>query len=397
MTGSAFAIGSVHTITLCGVAVLVAAAAAAVWWRSEPIRVRPPATLLLAAGIGLVVYTLLQCVPMPVRWLAAIAPSTADVWSRALVPLHESGPAWAPLTLDPPGSRIELLRGVSYLLVFVTALRVAYRREGVSFLGGVIAATGVLLALAALLHPAFGAKKLFGIYEPGPGIADGEIAPLMNPNNLAGYLNMAFCLVLASLLSRERRLPRAIAVALTAFLGATQVWVGSRGGVIAMVIGAASVAAIALGERVRRRDPRTWLTVGCGAATLIGGILMVLGSSEKAKFDLLVTDLSKFAILVDVAKMLPGYGVFGVGRGAFEGVFPHFRTYPGHVTFTNPENVVAQWVAEWGVPVGLVGLAAVVYALRPTAVLARSRTAAGAWAALAAVGAQNMADFSSEI
>jgi hypothetical protein len=30
-----------------------------------------------------------------------IAPHNADVWSRALSPLHEPGPSWAPITLDP--------------------------------------------------------------------------------------------------------------------------------------------------------------------------------------------------------------------------------------------------------------------------------------------------------
>jgi tetratricopeptide (TPR) repeat protein len=283
------------------------------------------------------------------------------------------------------------------LLAFVTALRVAQKREGVAFLSAVIVVIGLLLATAALLHPAFGAHKLFGIYEPRPGVAEAHIAPLLNPNNLAGYLNIALCLTLAGSLSREPRVPRAITIVLAVLLGATQVWVASRGGVIAMVLGATAVVALALSERVKRRDPRTWLTVGCGAATAIGGLLIVLGSSDRAQGELLVTEVSKFAVWFDVLKMLPAYGIFGAGRGAFESVYPQFRQGVGHVTMTNPENLVAQWITEWGVPVAIAGLVTIVVALRPTAAVARSRTAAGAWAALAAIAAQNMADFSSEI
>jgi hypothetical protein len=33
-------------------------------------------------------HTTLQCVPMPIGWLAVIAPHNADVWSRALAPLR---------------------------------------------------------------------------------------------------------------------------------------------------------------------------------------------------------------------------------------------------------------------------------------------------------------------
>jgi hypothetical protein len=52
-------------------------------------------TLLLSTGVGLTPYTALQCVPMPTGWLAANSPHNADVWSRALSPLHEPGPSWA--------------------------------------------------------------------------------------------------------------------------------------------------------------------------------------------------------------------------------------------------------------------------------------------------------------
>ena len=36
---------------------------------------------------------------MPIGWLAVIAPHNADVWSRALAPLHEPGPSWAPISV----------------------------------------------------------------------------------------------------------------------------------------------------------------------------------------------------------------------------------------------------------------------------------------------------------
>src|SRR5580700_7830715 len=154
ISGSALAVGTVHTVTLCVVTVVLAAAAVLGWWGAEPMRARAPATLLLFTGIGLTLYTALQCVPMPIGWLAAIAPHNADVWSRALSPLHEPGPSWAPITLDPIATRVEVLKGVAYLLAFVTALRVARRKEGVTFLSAVIVATALALALAAILHPA---------------------------------------------------------------------------------------------------------------------------------------------------------------------------------------------------------------------------------------------------
>jgi len=123
IAGSALAVGTVHTVTLCVVTVVLAAAAVLGWWGAEPMRARSAATVLLLAAreksVGLTGYTALQCVPMGWvcwRWLAAIAPHNADVWSRALAPLHEAGPRWAPISLDPIATRVEGLKGVAYLL-----------------------------------------------------------------------------------------------------------------------------------------------------------------------------------------------------------------------------------------------------------------------------------------
>lgn len=396
--GSALAVGAVHAITLCVVAALLAAAAFLAWWRSEPTRVRTPATVLLITGIGLTVYSVFQCVPMPIGWLASIAPHNADVWSRALVALREAGPSWAPLSLDPGATRVEVLRGVTYTLAFVTAVRVARQKEGVAFLTGVVIITGLLLAAAALLHPAFGAKKLFGLYEPPTGILERHVAPLMNPNNLAGYLNLALCLALARTLAREPRFPRPLLAASVLLLVATQLWVASRGGVVAMVAGVLIVAGLTyVGRASQRRGigaVPSLITAGIAALAVV---LIVLGGSEDATNELMETDSSKFLLFRRAMHMLPSVPLFGCGRGAFESAFPAFRTDLGYVTFSHPENVVAQWVLEWGVPVGLAALAAVAIALRPRAMLARSGTSAGAWAALVALALQNLGDLGTEI
>ena len=396
IAGSALAVGTVHTVTLCIVTALLAAAAALVWWDAEPIRVRPAATVLLVTGIGLTAYTALQCVPLPMRWLSILAPYNGAVWSRALSPLREPGPGWTTLTLDPGATRVEVLKGVAYLLAFVTALRLARRRGGIRFLASAIMMTGVMLAVAALLHPAFGAHKLFGLYEPTAEISARHLAPLMNPNNLAGYLNLALCLALAATFAPEPDLPRPITGAAALLLGATQIWVASRAGVITMVLGALlALATVHVGRS--RRQAVSVLTLSTGAVAALGAALIVFGGSDDASSELLQADISKLTSITHMLRMLPQVVIFGCGRGAFESAYQAFRVDPGNVTYAYPENIVAQWVSEWGLPVGLAGLAALAYALRPSAVLARSATAAGAWAGIVAVTVQNLADLGSEI
>jgi tetratricopeptide (TPR) repeat protein len=397
IAGSALAVGAVHTMTLCVVAAVLTVAAGLAWWNGEPMSMRPAATLLLCVGVSLTGYTALQCVPIPIAWLSTLAGHNADVWSRALLPLRQPGPAWAPVTLDPSATRVEVLKGVAYLLAFLTALRVARHREGAMFLSEVIVLTGLVLGAAALLHPAFGAHKLFGIYEPQESIAVRHIAPLMNPNNLAGYLNIALCLALGASLAREPAVPRPIAGAAVLLLGATQLWVASRGGVVSMVLGVTLVFAVIGFARSREARSAASLSVMVGVVAAAGAAMIVIGGSDEASNELLDTDVSKVRLVAHAMRMLPAVPFFGCGRGAFESAFPAFRTDAGYLTFSYPENVVAQWILEWGFPVGCVGLVAVAYALRPSAVLARSATAAGAWGAVVAVTVQNFWDLGSEI
>jgi tetratricopeptide (TPR) repeat protein len=399
--GAALAIGTVHTVTLCVVTVTLLASCALTWWdvKDQAFRPRPAATILLTTGVALTAYTALQCVPMPIECLARIAPHNAEVWSRALAPLHEAGPSWAPISLDPPATKVEFLKGVAYLLAFVTALRIARRRTGVAFLSLTVIATGGALAVVSLLHPAFGAHKLYGLFEPSMEVMVNEkhLAPFLNPNNLAAYLNVAFCLALAATLAPEPPIPRPIIAAFAFLLATTQVWVASRAGVATMVAGAMLVFAI--GRIARLQDGRkvasaSLVTVLAAAAA---AFMIALGSSEKVASELFETSTTKFRLLREAVRMVPAYPVFGTGRGAFESTFPEFREAVSYMTFTHPENVVAQWTIEWGVPIGVAGLLALAIGLRPGAVLARSSTATGAWCAIVCVVLQNLVDLGSEI
>ena len=396
IAGSALAVGTVHTLTLCIVCGLLAAAAAVAWWGAEPMHVRTPATVLLFTGVGLTAYTSLQCVPMPMAWLAVIAPHNAEVWSRALTPLHEAAPNWAPISLDPVATRVEVLKGVAYVLAFVTALRVARRRGGTAFLAAAIVITAIVLSVAAVLHPAFGIHKLYGVYEPGESVGERHVAPLMNPNHLAAYVNIALSLVIAGALATDATFPRPILLAIAIVLIAVQIWVASRAGVLLMAIEATLVVMLVRKSRSRSTTLGSSRMVIAGVM-VAGAALIVLGGSLEVRGELFANDTSKLDLIRQSLKMLRPYGLLGAGRGAFESTFPEFRSSPGYLTFSHPENIVVQWSGEWGVVVGVVALLVIASAMTPRAAQARSTLTLGAWAAVAGTMLHNLCDFSSEV
>ena len=395
LAGSALAVGAVHATVLVVVAATLAASFVLSWGAPGAFRTRRPATLIFILAAGLFVFTALQAVPMPEDWLRAFAPNNADVWSRALAPLREPGPTAAPISLDPPATYLEILRGACYLAAFLVALRVASRRRGVIFLEAVIVGAGVVVGVAALLHPTFGFEKVFGIYRPGPGIEPRHVAPLLNANHLAEYLNIAFCLALAMAITRQPDIPRLVPIAAAAVLVPIQLWVASRGGVATMAVGALLVLGLSLRGAASR--PKLASGLAAGVLAVAGGGMIVLSTSREALHELTDTDVSKLDIFRQAMDMVPKSPLFGVGRGAFEGVFPAFKTMVGHGDHTHPENIVAQLTVEWGVPVAAITFVVLAIALRPTVALARSRPAVGPWAAIVVVALQNLVDFGSEV
>lgn len=392
------AVGSLHTLALAIVAALAAVAVGLLWYDGEPLRARPAATTLVALGVVLVGWTALQAVPLPRAVVAALAPENADVWARALSPLREEGPAWITLSLDPIATRVQVLRGVTYLLFFVGAVRVAYTSEGVAFLERALVAAGIAMAAAALLHPVFGAQRVFGAYEPGEKYAYSpqHIAPLLNTNHLAGYVNIGLLVALGASVRRSGSVPRPLAAAAAVVLVATNFWSASRGGTATMLLGAVLVVGLTL--VVRRSDrARTAAAIAPVVLLVAAGSMMFVAGVDEAKVVFTKSDMSKLGLFRNVLDLIPRFAVFGLGRGAFESVFPSVRTGSGYLVWTHPENLVLQWATEWGAPIALLALGAVVWSLRAQTALARSKPPVGAWAALAAVGLHNLVDFNAEV
>jgi hypothetical protein len=399
IAGSALGLGALHTPVLVGVGVVVAIATVLLWYDAEPLDPRPAATTLVLVCAGLVVWSVVQIVPLPRGLLAVIAPENADIWARCLTPLRQEGPRFASISLDPTATRVQILRGVVYLMAFAGALRVARRQEGVVFLERALVASSVVIAAAALMHPVLGAQKVFGLYEPGEklGFDPHHLGPLLNLNHLAAYLNVGLFVAVQCVMERRDAIPRPLALVVTLLLGATVVWTGSRGGFGASVLGTFLAAMIVWAGRRSRRSqllaPFAALVALVGSAVTLS---LTIFDDSRAKF--MHGDLfAKIDLVRTSFGLLRDHGLVGIGRGAFESTFPKLWTFPEYYVNTHPENLVAQWTTEWGVPVAACGFVAIGWALRPRTALARSRAPAGAWAALVAVAAHNMVDFSSEL
>lgn len=408
VAGSVLAVGAVHAPVLfaAGLLVLVAVVLAVLLRGEDPPGagrarrgLRPPSPALVAAALS--AYCLLQAAPVPVAWLWRIAPANADVWARALLPLGEEAPRLASVSLDPGASVVEALRWAIYAGVFFAASAVAARR-GAAFGVAVVFCSALAAALTTLGHGLAGATRVFGLYAPQFAAAPWHVGPLLNPNNLAGYLDLgAFCGV-GLYLMRRPLLPRWLVGVGVATIVAVTVTSASRAGLGVLPLGAA-VLGVLLYRRAARRDREAAAAPGAlkglVAIALGGGVtLALLGSSGVTWTELGDRNVTKLDLFRSILPMLRDHPWLGVGRGAFESAYPAYRVAPGNVVFTHAENFPLQWACEWGLPVAALAMGALAWGLRPGQLgVPRSAVAIGAWTGALVLLAQNLVDLALEV
>ena len=392
--GSVLALGSQHVWALLPLGVVATVLAAV---SVEGVRRTPKLAWLMAA---LVVYTLLQLVPLPAGMVARLSPAASAVWTDAAKALGEPGPLTMSLSVDPQATALEALKWWIYLATFIGAAALR-RSRGPTALASVLFVSTALVAVLTLLHGAFDWQRVYGLYPPSFPTQRWQRGPLLNGNNLAGYLNLGLGVTAGLMASGRDSLPRWL-LTLGALAMATGVLLsGSRGGLLVMVLlvvgfCAALIWSSGLDLRSRR------LSLGALALTLVAAAGALAVAGDRLLADWLGQDFSrKVAAWGWTIDLIRHYPWFGVGRGAFETAFPMYRGYLGHdwtSLFAHPENLALQWLAEWGLLVGgaaLVGLAWVVSRLVRRSL--RARLTLGVALGCSAVLLQNAVDLSSEI
>ncbi len=394
VVGSVLAVGAVHVPVIVATATLVIAAGVVAVWIDRDKHVGwplPCAVLLLLAA-----YSAFQALPLPRALATLLAPHNVQSWDAAYELVNQPLRRFVPISLDPLASLLESLKWFVYATAFALAARVAHRREPTT-IAALVFGSAALAAVSALGHRLLGATTLFGIYRP-IYVTEHVIAPLLNQNNFAGYLNLGAFAGLGLMVARRPLLPRWVTALGVSVIIGISVSSLSRGGFAALMVGA--IALIVLLRR-RPQDPsrrgRTLLWLQGGAIVL--GIVFFALSANRGAWNALVEEgLHKFSVIGWSRRMIWEHPLVGVGRGAFETTFPGYRQdFGGHI-YEYAENFLTQWCSEWGVPVALSALAALFWLLRPAQLgTRRSALALSCAVGVATLLLQNVVDLALEL
>lgn len=307
-------------------------------WSFHPVLLFPFGGALISA---------VQLVPLPPSLLGVLSVPAFELRDFALVPLGLGG--WRPISLDPPSTARALARLVGLGAMLFVALELGRLEAPRQRLLGLQALVGLSIALTGLGHLLASAESLFGVHHFTATLS--LLTPFGNTNHLAAYLALSATVALGLALGTKSR-DSAIGWGAVAFICGVAVFLTfSRGGIVTFVATWALVGAAVLAQRgggIRSVIP--WVLIG---ATVVFAALLAF-EQLVARAETVSTVEKLHSTKVELWPMLWQGEVrtwpLGMGAGAFELGFTRWHTEQLDVTFTHPENVALQALADWGLP-----------------------------------------------
>ncbi|MDE2060324.1 MAG: O-antigen ligase family protein [candidate division NC10 bacterium] len=163
--------------------------------------IRIERTALNLCWLLVLIFGLLQVIPLQLDVIRIISPNTAALYQRTGFDSHLVAP-WHTLSLVPYATRQALVRLLALALLFWVTVNHLQTREQVDRIVRVVMATGFGLALFGIIQHFTGNGKLYWVRELTQG--GSLFGPYVNRNHFAGYMEMVIPLTIGYIVANRR-------------------------------------------------------------------------------------------------------------------------------------------------------------------------------------------------
>ncbi len=260
------------------------------------------------------------------------------------------------LTVYPYLTKIELLRWISYCLVFFLTMESFRTEDHFRQLVWFLLSLGFVVSLFGIIqHFTFNGKLYWFVSLP-PGAA--PFGPFVDGDHFAGFVELTAPLGLALLLFRSWRREQ-----LTLLLLFTIVPIGalilsaSRGGIFGLIVEFALLVFLSRAHRIGRRQ---WLAAA-GVVLVTGSFIGWLGTSKAIeRFEQLshggISREVRLSIYHDTWRILVDHPWIGTGLGTLATVYPRYASFYNGLAVDHAHNDYLELLAETGMAGGVCGL-----------------------------------------
>jgi len=344
-----------------------------------------------------VLLPLLQLVPLPRAARALLDPAGNVLLENA----PDGMPRRWPLSLDPQSTGDEVAVAAAALVVFALAVHYSMRSRHQRLFVKAIAVAGVAGVVSGIVHRLAGIERLYGLFAVTGSVLPG---PFINPNHSAELFELAAfaALSLALAAEAEERIAWYAAATVNAAAALSTL---SRGSFLALFAG--GTVFIALRLRADRgpgqeappgaRPLARTLAWTVAALACLASIAIALGAApviDELARTRLTSTAEKTVVWRDAWPLILHHPL-GIGRHAFDRVYPVYKTLTQNSRFQFVEDGPLQLLIDLGWP-GIVLLAVAAALLFRKLPVRRDYVGAALTAGLLAVLAHNLVDFGLE-
>lgn len=345
----------------------------------------------------LVIINLFYLIPLPVKLLSLLSERYEEIWGDLFSPLDKKN-NFGRLSLDPAGSFFELNKISSAFLLYLL-ISWWVKRYGSQEVLLWFTLLGICVLLIGLFHYISGIEKVYGLYRP-KSISLGSLkelrAPFLNPNHEGGFLLITSLVTLGLAIEKEEIEKKFFFIFISGLIGCGIFLTFSKGAISCYIGGIALFFILYQFKLKEEFNLGKKILVGFSfIISLVSAVYLIWNSIiERYSKDEVVT---KLVLWKNSLKILKDFSVLGIGRGAFETVFPYYWRIESH-TFTHPESFLIQYLTEYGILIGGIIIVCIVYILykflREKELRGRE---IGVLSAVVAIFVHNLVDFNLEL
>ncbi|MFW6129847.1 MAG: O-antigen ligase family protein [Atribacterota bacterium] len=305
-------------------------------------------TYLYIPIILFILLILIQIIPMPKTILKLISPTAYNIYSSVISPIKQW--AWNSLSLNSYATYIELLKVISYALLFFVIINTIKSGKDIEKIFYIIIITGFIISFFAIIQKYAGAQKIYWLRSRTRG--GGLFGPFVNRDHFAGYISMVIPLGLSLLFILGKTEKKILLGFTIVIMIIALIYSVSRGGVLSF-LGSMIFFSFLL-FKYRKKDKNKIYYLGAIILTAVIFLfwlkvapemdrLSKIAASERYTLD------PRIPVWKDSLGMIKDYPVFGTGLGTYEYAFQRYRTHDMDSYFRNAHNDYLQVLTGTGI------------------------------------------------
>jgi O-antigen ligase/tetratricopeptide (TPR) repeat protein len=320
--------------------------------------------------ILLLLYILIQLIPLPSEIIKMISPSTYALHGETrgvYEPIR-----WLSISIDKKATVKEFFRILSYGSLYILTVQLLTKKDFLKKTVIIIVIFTSFLSFLSLLQHFLWNNKIFWFRELPQGAR--PFGPFVNRNHYAGFMEMIFPIILSlSLFYKPKVIEKSlqkrvydflnqektniyILLAFSAILIATTVFLSlSRGGIVSLSLSMIFFGGILLTKEVHKKR---------GLVIILISLLIVFSVGWFGwepifkRFEALRNvrgDISELRLVIwdDSIKMIKDFPLTGTGFGSFVDIYPKYRTFPTEEIADHAHNDYLELLTDGGMIVFL--------------------------------------------